>query len=174
MKALQLDELPVEILHIISQSLDWTSLLALRLTNHVFANVYPSTSLERHRTRCVKDLFSAELQQLQKIEQDFWEAAEESFQGYHSSSYSSSSLDPDLRAHQERYQCLSNHLACYHCLRWLPSPTNEAGFSTQSCFSRGRSTLDFDLGGKKAQGRMCISCCVRLKIYPRESQLVFK
>jgi len=164
-------DLPPELLIYLIDFLDWPTLTSLRSANSCFQDFVDQKTLLKQHKVCARALLIEEHALLRQIEKDFWEAAEESFQGYHSSSYTSSSLDPDLRAYEERYKCLHTSLPCYHCLRWLPSLTDEAKFATESDFSRGRSTGSFNLGGKDAMKRICIPCGMRTKLYPKGTRV---
>lgn len=164
-------DLPSELLIYLIDFLDWPSITSLRSTSPRLRDLINQKTLLKQYSICAAALLIEEYALLRKIEQEFWEAAEESFQGYHSSSYTSSSLDPDLRAYEEPYKCLHTKLPCYHCLRWLPSPTDEAKFATESMFSRGRSTGRFNLGGRDAMKRICIPCGMRTKLYPRGTRV---
>jgi len=164
-------DLPSELLISLIDFLDWPCLTSLRLTNSRFQEVIDKKTLLKQHDLCAKALLANEHVLLRQFEKEFWEAAEESFQGYHSSSYTSSSLDPDLLAYEDRLKCTHTSLPCYHCLRWLPSLTDEAKFATESAFSRGRSTRTFNLAGKHATERICIPCGMRTKLYPKGTRV---
>ncbi len=163
-------DLPLELLIYLIDFLDWPSLMSLRLSNSKLRDLLDQKTLLKHHKICAEALLREERTLLRQIEKEFWEAAEESFQGFHSSSYTSSSLDPDLRAYEERYKCVHTSLPCYHCLKWLPSLTDDAKFATESAFSRGRCTASFrgsfNLGGRDAHKRICVPCGIRTKLYP--------
>ena len=158
--------LPTELLSLISTHLIcWPSLKSLRQTNSLFSTLLPFSALKSHYTTIRAHIHITERSHRTQIEQEFWEAAEESFQGFYASSWSSSSLDPDIRAHAESKTCLSSTLPCYRCLQWLPSHTDSPAFEAKSAFSRGMCTGTRDLGGSKALERMCIACGVKMGVY---------
>lgn len=171
MTAPTLINLPQELHIYLLDFLDWQSITKLRLTTSYFANILPPDTLIKHHAKLTAVLYHEELAKERQIQKDFWEAAEQSFLGYHSSCYTSSSLDPDLRAHGDRYSCTSTHLPCYRCLQWLPSVTDEPHFAAKSAFSRGRSVCRFNLAGKDAIRRICITCGIRSGMYPKGSKV---
>ena len=162
---LHLTSLPLELLIYLLDFLEWPSIAALRLASQHFSNALPRQNLMKYHKLLSTVAFDDEVALLKGIEKEYWEQAEESFLGYHSSSYTSSSLDPDLRAHSERYSCTTSSLPCYHCLRWLPSITESPGFEVESMFSRGMCTGSRNLAGKQARSRICIPCGLRTGLY---------
>lgn len=161
----RMHDLPLELLIHIIDFLDWPSITSLRLTSPKFRILLPSNELEKRYTKCRRALHEEELSCLRRVEKEYWEQAEQSFLGYHSSSYTSSSLDPDIRAYNERCSTNSSRLPCYRCLRWLPSITDLPDFATSSLFSRGMCTGTRNLGAKDALSRICIPCGIRTRLY---------
>lgn len=171
MSSLRLTDLPHELqLHLLD-FLDWQAVTSLRLASSCFANLIDIKALLKRHEQCTAALHQEELNKERQLQIEYWEAAEQAFLGYHSSSYTSSSLDPDLRAYGERYGCTYSQLPCYRCLRWLPSTTDEPHFASKSCFSRGRSVRSFNLGGRDALKRNCIDCGIRSGMYPPGSKV---
>ncbi|KAK5088536.1 hypothetical protein LTR05_002756 [Lithohypha guttulata] len=164
--------LPPELQLYLIDLLDWPSLTALRLASSTFHSLLPKPQLRKAHILRATHLHHEELNALHRLEKEYWEQAEESFLGYHSSSYSSSSLDPDLRATGERYTCSTDKLPCYRCLKWLPSiTTDDTGFRDRSMFTRGMCTVSRDLGAKQAESRVCIPCGMRTGLYKKGSRV---
>lgn len=163
---LTLQNLPHDIHVCILVFLDWQSVKALRLSCQIFTSLLPKEQLESQRTLCATLVHWQETELLRLVEAEYWEAAEQAFLGLNYSGFSSSH-DPDLAAILKRRTCSSDLLPCYFCLRWLPSSTADNKFATESCFSRTRSTMEFDLGGKRAKSRNCIECGFRKGMYHR-------
>lgn len=160
-----LQDLPRDIHFCILDCLDWQSVKAIRLTSPIFASLVSKDQLEQKHSFCNDALHKEEIALTRRLEKEYWESAEQAFLGYHSNYYYSSSHDPDLDAIARASTCSSDILPCYVCLRWLPSSTSTTKFATQSQFSRTRSTLAFDLGGKRARDRFCIACGFRRGLY---------
>lgn len=164
---MSLSGLPNELLIHLSEFLDWQSLKRFRSLSRRFFDLIPKDSLRKYHAVQSRILYEEENLLLKEITKFYWEEAEESFLGYHSSSYTSSSLDPDLRAHEERLTCTHHKLPCYHCLSWKPSLTDSPTFENLSAFSRGMSTGSRNLGSKHASTRICIDCGIRTRLYNR-------
>lgn len=159
--------LPQDIHLCLLEYLDWQSIKAIRLTTRAFASLLSKDQLKQQYALCQEFLYNEEMALTRRLEHEYWEAAEQAFLGYHSNYYYSSSHDPDLDAIAKASSCSSDTLPCYMCLRWLPSSTSAAKFATESRFSRTRSTLAFDLGGKRARDRFCIDCGLLKGLYIR-------
>jgi hypothetical protein len=160
-----LTSLPNELLIHLSEFLDWPSLKHIRSSSKQLAELIPKDVLPKYHARQSRFLHDEEDSLYKDITQAYWEEAEESFLGYHSSSYTSSSLDPDLRAHEESLKCIYHKLPCYHCLTWKPSPTDSPAFENSSAFSRQMSTGWRNLGSRDAKSRICIDCGIRTRFY---------
>lgn len=162
-----LQALPRDIHFCLLDYLDWQSITAIRLTSRAFASLLSKEQLKQQYSYYHEALYKEEIALTRRLEDEYWESAEQAFLGYHSNYYYSSSHDPDLDAIAKASTCSSDILPCYVCLRWLPSSTSTTKFATESQFSRTRSTLAFDLGGKRARDRFCIACGFRRGLYTR-------
>lgn len=167
----RLVNLPQELYICLIDFLDWQSIAKLRQSCSHFSNLWPKEGLVKLHGQRSERLHKEELSVLRKLEQEYWEQAEQAFLGYHSSSYTSSSLDPDLRARSERYSTSHYELPCYHCLQWLPSRTDSEEFQASSAFTRNMSIGKRNLGCKEALRRICIPCGLRTNVYVRGSRV---
>lgn len=166
-----IESLPPELQLQLIRCLDWPALTALRQASLRFYTLLPLEKLRHEHIARAADVKDQETATLKRLEQDYWEQAEQSFLGYHNSSYTSSSLDPDLRADSERITCAYSTLPCYRCLQWLPSLTDDASFESRCAFSRGMCTGNRNLGAKLASSRICIPCGIRKGQYRRGSRV---
>lgn len=164
---MHLSDLPNELLIHLINYLDWPSLKCVRLTSRSFSELIPKGSLAKIHTHRSHVLHEQELLLLQEKTELYWEEAEESFLGYHSSSYTSSSLDPDLRAELDKLNCVHHELPCYHCLSWKCSMTDDPQFEKFSAFSRRMITASRNLGSKNSSTRICIDCGIRSGLYTK-------
>lgn len=162
-----LQSLPQDIHFCLLQFLDWQSLVALRKTCSAFAILTTKEQLRHQHALRTAQMYDEEQALVSRMEAEFWELAEQVFLGLHPNYFQSSTGDPDLEAISKRWSCSSDILPCYICLRWLPSTTSVTRFATESQFSRSRSVLQFDLGGKRSRDRFCIPCGFRKGTYLR-------
>lgn len=160
------ESLPRDLHFCILAFLDWPSLTSLRLTCHTFAWLISKDRLQIQHALCAAHVFAEEEKMRRHLDAVAWEDLEQYFSGCQFSNYAPHH-DPDLAALDRKRSCSSSLLPCYVCLRWLPSATSDDRFASASHFSRTRSTLEFDLGGKRARERNCISCGLKKGMYLR-------
>lgn len=168
---MSLSDLPNELLLHLVSFLNWSSLKRVRVSSRLFFELIPKDKLTGYHATQSSILHEQELLLLKEKTQFYWEEAEESFLGYHSSSYTSSSLDPDLRAESEKYKCLHHELPCYRCLQWKCSFSDSPAFEKSSAFSRSMITQSRNLGCSKSSTRTCIDCGIRSGFYKRRISL---